>query len=47
LADAVLAAAADPVPLATLSRGLASEMSWTRIAALHVELYDRLLYSRP
>jgi glycosyltransferase involved in cell wall biosynthesis len=47
LTDAVLAAAQDPAPLATLSRTLASEMSWTRIAALHIDLYDRLLYSRP
>jgi glycosyltransferase involved in cell wall biosynthesis len=47
LADAVLRAARDPAPLSTLSRTLASEMSWSRITALHVAMYDRLLYSRP
>ena len=47
LTDAVLAAARDPAPLATLSRSLAAQMSWSRIAALHVVMYDQLLYSRP
>jgi glycosyltransferase involved in cell wall biosynthesis len=47
LTDAVLAAAQNPAPLATLSRALASEMSWTRIAGLHIAMYDQLLYSRP
>jgi glycosyltransferase involved in cell wall biosynthesis len=46
LTRAVLAAARDP-SLATSSRTLASEMSWPRIAAKHVAMYDRLLYSRP
>jgi glycosyltransferase involved in cell wall biosynthesis len=47
LAQAVQAAAQEPAPLATLSRTLASEMSWTRIAGMHAAVYDQLLYSRP
>jgi glycosyltransferase involved in cell wall biosynthesis len=45
LADAVLGALEAPSALREKSRALATEMSWSRIAADHVALYRRLLYS--
>jgi glycosyltransferase involved in cell wall biosynthesis len=47
LVEAVLAAAHTPLPLAARSRALAAEMSWPKIAAAHVAVYQQLLYSRP
>jgi glycosyltransferase involved in cell wall biosynthesis len=47
LAEAVLTAARAPSPLISRSRALAAEMSWPRIAAAHVAIYQQLLYSRP
>ncbi|HEX8966906.1 MAG TPA: glycosyltransferase [Chloroflexota bacterium] len=47
LSQAVLDAAADPVPLRASSRALAQRASWSRIARAHVDIYDRLLYCRP
>lgn len=46
LTDALLSALRDPAPLAAGARALAAEMSWTRIAARHVAIYEQLLYSR-
>jgi glycosyltransferase involved in cell wall biosynthesis len=45
LADAVLRVARAPEPLQAASRALAETVSWPRIAARHVEIYERLLYS--
>ena len=45
LAEAVLQTAADPTGLQAASRALATQTSWPRIAAAHVEIYKRLLYS--
>lgn len=50
LAGAVLRLAADPVVAARLqasSRVLARQTSWPNIAAAHVRIYERLLYSEP
>jgi glycosyltransferase involved in cell wall biosynthesis len=46
LAAAVLGVWRKPTKLRAASQALASEVSWPRIAAQHVELYERLLYSR-
>lgn len=46
LADAVLGVWRQPEKLRAGSRALASEVSWSHIAAQHVGVYERLLYSR-
>jgi glycosyltransferase involved in cell wall biosynthesis len=45
LAHAVLSVAREPAPYRALSRDLADAVSWPRIAARHVALYEALLYS--
>jgi len=45
LADAVLGVWRQPLKLRAASRALADVVSWSRIAAQHVDVYERLLYS--
>ncbi len=45
LAEAAVRVVADASQARARSRALASQMSWLRIAADHVALYERLLYS--
>jgi glycosyltransferase involved in cell wall biosynthesis len=45
LAEAVLHAWREPEWLRDASRALADEVSWQRIAARHIEIYESLLYS--
>jgi glycosyltransferase involved in cell wall biosynthesis len=47
LAEAVLRVTDKPDRLRTASRVLANRTTWSRIAAAHVDIYDRLLYCRP
>jgi glycosyltransferase involved in cell wall biosynthesis len=46
LAGAVVRAWHDPSPLRAASHALAEAVSWPRIASLHLDIYERLLYSR-
>lgn len=46
LGEAVLGVSREPSRLRTASAVLAERVSWSRIAARHVDIYDRLLYSR-
>ena len=46
LAEAVARVHASPERLRGASRDLAQQVSWPRIAGLHVDLYNTLLYSR-
>jgi glycosyltransferase involved in cell wall biosynthesis len=45
LADAALQISGDPTMARARSQALAEAMTWSRIAADHVSLYERLLYS--
>jgi glycosyltransferase involved in cell wall biosynthesis len=47
MTDAVLEVHAQPNELHAASLALAEQMSWPRIAARHVDIYNRLLYSDP
>jgi glycosyltransferase involved in cell wall biosynthesis len=46
LSEAVMRAWRDPAALRAASTALAERVSWPRIAARHIEVYERLLYSR-
>jgi glycosyltransferase involved in cell wall biosynthesis len=47
LADSVLQVAGDRARWQAASHALATEMSWRRIAAAHLEIYDRLVRQAP
>ena len=46
LAETILRTWRDPTPLRAASRALAEDVSWPNIAVRHIEVYERLLYSR-